>query len=741
VKVYVSGVHGGENPSPGVGCGNSLRSAFPELTLVAVDYSYESTGLHMRCFDQHEVLPSWDQIGLGAWGATVAALLDTEDARWLPGLDLEIALAADLELGRRYLAPGCEALARIDKRNDWSAKQLGLTQAEVLELPATGHEIARFLRRGPAWVKGRNYDAEFVRSPAEAFASITRIGDTWGRSGAFLERHVGGKECSIAFAALNGVLLDAVYIEKHLRSRLGKTWSAELRDLPNAMASRLRGFVEDADWSGGGEVEMIRTAGGEWALMEVNPRFPGWINGGSVAGRNLPASLIAASFNIAPRATAGSATGFVRVVTEIPVSPSVGLLPAGIIEARAESAGGASKHPSGMPLLARKRIELASSVGRSTRLQQAPVDYRLLGATLNAWSGSVATPCLIELPQLVKEAIDRLRNGIVWPNGVDIAYSAKTNPGRRLMTAARESGLLLEAISQDEVSAALEVGFSPEDVILNGPAKWWPELATEQPVRLAFVDSSTELEKASNSTLLRARAHTFGLRIGSCRRDSRFGIGLESYDAIRTVAALLGPIIDEQGSIGIHVHYSATDRGWDSWLVAMRSAISYAQAVASAANTDIALVDLGGGWHARDVEPYLRVFLPAVLADLRQVAPEATLVLEPGRMLTSSGALLLTSVLEVRRYPDGIDVVVDGSIADLPTAGSAQHPVGVLCGDSAKLLPAGGDRLLGRTCMEADVLSNTLDLSSLEEGDGILFLDAGAYDASTAYSFGRGSRR
>ena len=53
------------------------------------------------------------------------------------------------------------------------------------------------------------------------------------------------------------------------------------------------------------------------------------------------------------------------------------------------------------------------------------------------------------------------------------AYSIKTNPDERLIKLALESGFFAEAISLLEVKKALSVGFEADQIILNGPAKWW----------------------------------------------------------------------------------------------------------------------------------------------------------------------------------------------------------------------------------------------------------------------------
>ena len=52
LRLYLSGVHSGPNPSPGLGTARALRERFPDAVLIAVDYSPRSTGLHDPVFDE-----------------------------------------------------------------------------------------------------------------------------------------------------------------------------------------------------------------------------------------------------------------------------------------------------------------------------------------------------------------------------------------------------------------------------------------------------------------------------------------------------------------------------------------------------------------------------------------------------------------------------------------------------------------------------------------------------------------
>jgi diaminopimelate decarboxylase len=101
---------------------------------------------------------------------------------------------------------------------------------------------------------------------------------------------------------------------------------------------------------------------------------------------------------------------------------------------------------------------------------------------------------------------------------------------------------------------------------------------------------------------------------------------------------------------------------------------------------------------------------------------------------------LVTMIVEVRQPSGGRrDIVVNAGISDLPLARSHPHRVLVLDGRGWEPVPGGRDRVLGRICMEHDVLAEAVGLpEGVRPGQRLAFLEAGGYDASMAYGFGTG---
>ena len=299
MAVLVSGLHSGPNPSPGVGTARSLRAAFPDLELVGVDYSLSSSGLHWPELDDVWVAPSWSDLDLAAYADEIAGRLGN-DSIWLSGLDLETIWLSSQGIGTgQVLVPSVAALRSIKKPAAAVAEALGLGSPASLPLSAPAADLATFgrVRGWQAWLKGPFYEAQRVVSWSHLLAVREHMKAVWGTDDLHLQAHVVGLEESVAFAAYRGVLLGACSMTKQEATAEGKTWAGTAGEVDGDLLERVTEFVTATQWTGGAEVEMVRDASGKRWLLEVNPRFPAWIHGATLAGRNLPAALVAAALD------------------------------------------------------------------------------------------------------------------------------------------------------------------------------------------------------------------------------------------------------------------------------------------------------------------------------------------------------------------------------------------------------------------------------------------------------------
>jgi diaminopimelate decarboxylase len=115
---------------------------------------------------------------------------------------------------------------------------------------------------------------------------------------------------------------------------------------------------------------------------------------------------------------------------------------------------------------------------------------------------------------------------------------------------------------------------------------------------------------------------------------------------------------------------------------------------------------------------------------------------EPGKALAQPSMAVAMQILEIRDYENGAkEVVMDGSIAELPMY--FFYPHRILYKDVRtgmwQPLERGKAQLYGRLCMEHDIVASNVELpDTIGVGDVLVFCDAGAYDRSMSYVFGRG---
>lgn len=747
LTVFISGVYGGPNPSPGLGVCRSIRDAYPEAELIAVDYSSRSSGIHWHEFDGIWLQRPWNELDLEIYNTQMRALFDS-GGYWMSGLDLEVLwLSQNLDRNPQVLSPNWSSLSRVSKPATWVAGRLGLRVPSFVPVQTSDWRLARFCRRRGwnIWLKGPYYDAYRVDDWQQLIQLREELSDVWSTDDLFLQEHVEGNEESVAFAAFKGRLIDCVYMTKKEVTSEGKTWAGQIGKVPTELRQALSQTVASLAWTGGGEIEMIRDRNSDLWLIDWNPRFPAWIHGATLCGSNLPGNLIGAVSGLQAREAQSGSREFARVVVEVPVNKDYPLPP--IVQTQSQRKHSSAKHPSGMPMLSRRLNQKIPSPfdARDKKFDEAEESSPQLEDAIGA---NEDTPSWIHLSHEARSNFQKAagvsRSFADRPFDVRFAYSIKTNPETRLLQMARSCEFYAEAISGLEFNAAIAAGFPEERIVLNGPGKSLGlRIQPDQPLKAIFCDSLDEFDRLVSVFRDGDRwAKVLGLRLCPPNYPSRFGVEVGDAGDFRGLIERVSKMPSKL-QFGIHFHIASNTIGTDEWFRLFDSMVRWAVAIERLSSRRIEIFDAGGGWHPED---WNEQFLPRLARTLESASGALRhireFIFEPGRAMVQPSLALATRVLEVRKRSGATkEVVVDASIAELPEVRYYPHRFYRYDQETNTLnqMTKGSSQILGRLCMEDDILATCISIpDDVHEGEIFVVSDVGAYDRSMSYKFGTG---
>ncbi len=308
------------------------------------------------------------------------------------------------------------------------------------------------------------------------------------------------------------------------------------------------------------------------------------------------------------------------------------------------------------------------------------------------------------------------------------AYSVKTNPDAAFVSAARDAGLYAEVISPQELALAREFGFGNK-TIYNGP---WPAWRAGASPGIAFADS---LEAFAGNT--RHLNDTLpGLRVRPRHIPSRFGVAPDETNDIAEVVRQSGC-----DALGVSFHVRPEDYGTRSWREIVEEVLDFASEIERVTRARVVSFNIGGG---RTPLEFDRGVAGGDLAWLTRVTTQAlpalqTLFAEPGQAVATPCMVLVTPVLEHRKN----EIVVASGYPEVSQIRTYAHRVLAVFDDgSIELMETGYDRILGRTCLEYDIIRDNIGLPRRAERlIAIVIADVGAYDFSMAFEFAGGGNK
>ncbi len=348
----------------------------------------------------------------------------------------------------------------------------------------------------------------------------------------------------------------------------------------------------------------------------------------------------------------------------------------------------------------------------------------------------------IKTPCFVIETDKLLQNIRVFKTALDsrfkhnvLSYSVKTNSTPALLDIIKDEEGVAEVVSYHEYNLAILLGFSPNQIVYNGPLKD-QETFLHALENGAIVNIDTKRELLWLSLLPSDKVYNVGLRVNlnlmeispeDCKDKedySRFGFSTENEEFEEAVN-----MISKLGNVklaGLHLHRTSKTRSLDVY----QNICRYAIKVVKQYNLNLNYIDIGGGFYGdMPGKPTYKDYVDVISESLSSFfdTSKLTLIVEPGNAIIASPFTFYSSVIDTKQIGDKRIVVLDGSRNDIdPLFHKSDYFKSFLTYCENRAI-AKNQVYVGCTCLENDKLFEMNNHFESHVGDIIKFSFVGAY--------------
>lgn len=357
-----------------------------------------------------------------------------------------------------------------------------------------------------------------------------------------------------------------------------------------------------------------------------------------------------------------------------------------------------------------------------------------------------SSPCFVYSKKVITYQYDNLRKNV--PDIFQIFYAQKSNPNINILNHLYSLETGCDTASLGEVKSALEADFSPDKIMLTGPAKTESEIrfAVEKNLLTINVESIQELYLIDKISSKFGKKQNVLIRInpkfeaGETNKIiggmgiSKFGIDIDLMSRVFDIIKKLKNVSVK----GIHIFNSSQILDWNRIYLNIKDVIDTAKKLSSQFKIKFELIDAGGGLGIpySSKESFLDVEkLGNSLTDLinkndyKNFLAGMKIILEPGRYLSGPAGIYLTKVLYTKESGGKKLVLTDGGIHHLlrPALIGQEHPIINLTATTNGVSEKEEYLVAGPLCTSLDQFSNYALLNKTKPGDILAILNAGAY--------------
>jgi len=397
------------------------------------------------------------------------------------------------------------------------------------------------------------------------------------------------------------------------------------------------------------------------------------------------------------------------------------------------------------------------------------------------------TPLFVVSAPRIRQNIARLLEATSHHEKIKLCYASKANNILGVLRVVREAGIDVEVNSGGELFRALQAGFRPDQIEMNGISKTEREIAEaiDAGIYAINVDSPFELElieqvaaksgKRANVTIrlvagVGTRSHA-GLQ--TALYTSKFGVS-PAHARKMMVQALKRP--ERINLVGLHIHVGSQTPDPEPYVEALAAMWDHLLWLSRETGHKLRHINIGGGipvnylrddMHAEEIGDAERDMLGADLtsAEMMEAAVDAVrssareagaeyllddleIVMEPGRAIIADAVTILTKVRNVKYRPETGEnwALTDAGYNLMLSMVMYQWYYHAIDASRAAEPPASRYRMAGPLCDGGDVyfdlhgegrLPDCRRLpANVEVGEVIAMLNTGAYTMSqmTAYN-------
>ena len=297
--IALSGLNAIDSPGPGVAVARGLKES-KSFTARLIGLSYESLepGVYMHdLFDKVYQIP-YPTAGKEVLKARIEYINQKENLDIIiPNFDAELYsfMKLEKELKAMGISTFLPTFEQFEERHKVNLPEFG--EKYGINVPGSKviYDGSELYHLGddftyPMLIKGKFYDAHIAYNMEQAQNFFNKVNIKWGLP-IVVQKFVKGDEYNVTgLGDGHGNTIAAVPMRKQYITDKGKAWGGISIDNKD-MIDLTHQFVGQTKWRGGFELELIKTADGQFHLLEINPRMPAWIYLAVGVGQNIPEAL------------------------------------------------------------------------------------------------------------------------------------------------------------------------------------------------------------------------------------------------------------------------------------------------------------------------------------------------------------------------------------------------------------------------------------------------------------------